>query len=175
MKIFTINDRNKGRSNRRVAAPEAGGREGMRGPARAGRQNCKPQKRSGESGKCNHRPPWQVEKTGLRKSIEKNQLRKLQTGVLRFKLSPERLVSSEREMKDLAAADHRLRSREVAPEAFLPHHQATLGMIVRRVLFLPATIAGSTMIGQDMCTSYCMRSSSSKAKALECFGQHANP
>ena len=37
-------------------------------------------------------------------SLRQSQLRKLQTGVLRFKLSAERLVSSEREMKDLAAA-----------------------------------------------------------------------
>ena len=32
-------------------------------------------------------------------SLRQSQLRKLQTGVLRFKLSAERLVSSEREMK----------------------------------------------------------------------------
>ena len=37
-------------------------------------------------------------------SLRQSQLRKLQTGVLRFKLSAERLVSSEKEMKDLAAA-----------------------------------------------------------------------
>jgi predicted nucleic acid-binding Zn-ribbon protein len=37
-------------------------------------------------------------------SLRQSQLRKLQTGVLRFKLSAERLMSSEREMKDLAAA-----------------------------------------------------------------------
>jgi len=46
--------------------------------------------------------------------------------------------------------------------------------------FPPSVPAGydcghSTMIGQDLCTSYRMRSSSNKAKALECFGQHANP
>ena len=37
-------------------------------------------------------------------SRRQSQLRKLQTGVLRFKLLAERLVSSEKEMKELAAA-----------------------------------------------------------------------